>query len=40
MYHSLDKKIWFMIIFSTVKESIIHSVPNKDSFVIPSLILS
>ena len=38
MYHSLDKRIWFVIIFLPLKGS--HSVPNMDFFVKFSLILS
>ena len=37
MYHSLDKRIWFTMIFLPHKES--HSAPDMDFFVIPSLIL-
>ena len=38
MYHSLDKRIWFKIIFLPLKES--HCVPDMDFFIVPSLILS
>ena len=34
MYHSLDKRIWFTIIFLHLKES--HYVPDMDIFGIPS----
>ena len=38
MYHSLEKTIWFTIIFLPLKKS--HSVPDMDFFAITSLILS
>ena len=38
MYHSLDKRIWFIIIFLPLKGS--HTVPNMDFFVKLSPILS
>ena len=34
MYQSLDKRIWFTVIFSPPKES--HYVPDMDFFGIPS----
>ena len=37
MYHSLDKRIWFTIIFLPLKESL--TIPDTDS-ILPSLILS
>ena len=38
MYYSLDKRIWFTMIFLPLKEC--HSVPDMDFLIMPSLILS